>query len=430
MRRNWTLGSSPVLLLRRTFKALAWIGPAAILALAPQVHGAEPPPQTAPIQDGGAVPMGEALDFLEVKCRDLLAGCRIPASDGTILYTPDGKGNYRALWTRDFAYMVIYAGDLMPPDNVEAAIRYLIRGQREDGAVPDRVRPDGVPIYVAGPDENPLGEPNLDNPPFLVLAADAHWNRVDEDRRRALFLEWSTNLDRGLAYVPRSASGLVWNDPDHIHSPYGFTDTVGKTGDLFMESMLYWQAARCLARWHRHFGNGKQASEYTQQAGRIASAVGGLWDEDSGAFLAASRDCRQIDIWGNAYAVAIEFPMGSRRERVIDFLVKNYERYVWCGQVRHLLEGEYWHRLLTPVPRDRYQNGAYWATASGWVMQALAYRDRSLAARMFADLVEDFQNHDICECIHHNYRQLPSYVVSATNPRSAAKSLFQAHPAK
>ena len=155
----------------------------------------------------------------------------------------------------------------------------------------------------------------------------------------------------------------------------------------------------------------------------IERHLGNLWDERSGAFLATTKDCRQLDIWGNAYAVWLDFPLGQKRKRVLRFLATNYERCVWRGQVRHLLAGEYWQRLLAPVPPERYQNGAYWATASSWMMFALSRTDARLARRMWADLIADFRAGGVCECVNEGYRQLPSYVVSAANPLAAARRL-------
>jgi hypothetical protein len=361
--------------------------------------------------------------WLADKTRELLAGCRVRADDGTWLFTPDGKGNYRALWTRDFAYMVENAGDLMPRAEVEACLRYLIKGIRADGAAPDRVQPDAVAVYVGGDLAHPLGQPNLDNPLFLVVAVDEHLKRLPRRQAPARFREWAASLDQAMDWVPRSASGLVWNDPAQPHSPYGFTDTVGKTGELFFESLLYWTACRRLAEWHRRWGDSGRATEYRQRADAIARNLGTLWDEKAGAFLAATKDCRQLDVWGNAYAIWLDFPLRDQRKRVLHFLCTNHSRFVWRGQVRHLLAGEHWQRLLAPVQPERYQNGAYWATASGWVMYALAQNDRKLARRMWSDLIADFREGNVCECVNEGYRQLPSYVVSAANPLAAARRL-------
>jgi dienelactone hydrolase len=278
--------------------------------------------------------------YLQAVTRELLIGSQVTADDGTVLYTPDGKGNYRALWTRDFAYMVENAGDLVP-----------------------------------------------------------------------------------LEHIPRHASGLVWNDPADPHSPYGFTDTVGKTGELFFESLLYWTACRRMHAWHQRHGQPERALELERRAQRIVEALPRLWDDSPGAFLAASQDCRQLDIWGNAYAVYLDFPLGDRRRRILDFLTSHHDRFTWRGQIRHLLDDEYWQRLLIPIEPDRYQNGAYWATASGWMIYALAQTEPTLARRLWHELLADFQTRGVCECIHGEYRQLPSYVASATNPLAAARRL-------
>jgi len=373
---------------------------------------------------GSAQTTFSPVAYLKQTARQLLQGCQTKAHDGTVLYTPDGRAHYAALWTRDFAYMVEYAGDLMPAEHIEACIRYLIKGQREDGVVPDRVRPDGVPVYVAGPESNPLGEPNLDNPMFLVFASDAYLKRISPSRRKSIFTEWSPALDKGMEWVPRSAQGLVFNNPEKPHSPYGFTDCIAKTGDLLMESLLYWRACKQMANLHRQYGERRQAEEYLRRARQVEQNLGRLWDEKTGAFLAASVHCRQVDIWGNAYALAIGFPLGKRKAPVQQTLTRRYEDYMWKGQVRHLFQGEYWERLLTPVPRDRYQNGAYWATASGWVMQAIHPVNPQLALRTFEELIADFQQNGVYECVHPEYRQLESYVVSACNPLGAARKLW------
>jgi hypothetical protein len=372
----------------------------------------------------------EGIEYLTEATKRQLRGCIIKAADGTRLYTPDGKGNYAALWTRDFAYMVENAGDLMPGGDVEACVRYLINGIRGDGAAPDRVQADGRAVYVAGPAGRPLGQPNLDNAPFLVIAVDAYLRRIGPERRAALFKEWAPPLKRAMDYVPRSERGLIANDPDRPHSPYGFTDTVCKTGELFMESLLYWRGSRLMRGWLERMGAAADAQEYGGRAEVIERNIGVLWDDKAGMFLAATKDCRQTDLWGNAYAVAIDFPLGDKRRRIVSFLVDNYDRYVFRGQVRHLLKGEYWQRLLCPVAHDRYQNGAYWATASGWVMIAIAQERPNLARRMFADLISDFRARGICECITSEYRQLENYVDSATNPLAAARSLWGSDASK
>jgi hypothetical protein len=363
------------------------------------------------------------IAWLEQQARRLIDGCKLKAGDGTVLFTPDGRAHYHALWTRDFASMVENAGTLMPRAEVEAAIRYLIRGQRSDGAVADRVPADGVAVYTGGDPKHPLGEPNLDNPAFLVIAADEHLMRLPASDAPKLFAEWAPALERGMQWVPLSPRGLVWNDPTKPHSPYGFTDTVAKTGELLMESLLDWTACRRLAAWHQRTGHADRAARWLERSRAIEENLGVLWDDTAGAFLAATRDCRQVDIWGNAYAISLGIPLGARRSRVLTYLRDHIDQYTWRGQVRHLPKGEHWQRLLAPIEPERYQNGAYWATATGWVIEALNATDPARAKQLFRDLVADFHRAGICECVNEGYAQLESYVVSATNPFGAVRRL-------
>ncbi len=87
------------------------------------------------------------IEYLESETRRLLDGCRIQADDETDLYTPDSGGHYAAIWTRDFAYMVEYAGDLIPSGHIDACIRYLVSGQGADGWIPDRVETGWTASY-------------------------------------------------------------------------------------------------------------------------------------------------------------------------------------------------------------------------------------------------------------------------------------------
>ena len=94
--------------------------------------------------------MSEELKQLTELSRELLEGCKKTASDGTVLFTPDGVGNYDALWVRDLGYMAEYCGDLMGAKALEACIEFVLTGQREDGWFPDRVESSGEPVYAAG----------------------------------------------------------------------------------------------------------------------------------------------------------------------------------------------------------------------------------------------------------------------------------------
>ncbi len=359
----------------------------------------------------------EDVSWLNQECIRQLRGCRITASDGTILYSPGGGGRYKALWTRDFSYMVENAGDLIPHSQIREAIFYLLRGQREDGCIPDRVQPDGRVLYSAGAPDAPLGDVPTDNSQFIVkLVAD--YIRLSGDSK--FFSQVQTQLDKAMNFTRRSPDGLVHIPPGHRQSPYGFTDTVAKSGDLFFSSLLYWEACGLISHLHEKAGRLERSADYRYRAKLIEKNLDALFDAEAGLYLAASVDCRQIDIWGNAYSVYIRFPT-PHLEQIRQSLLKNLERYTWHGQIRQLPRGEYWQKLLTDVKKDTYQNGAYWGIASGWVIGAIAPVDPGKASTLFSDLVKFYRKKGVPECAGPGYLNLPDYVASAVNVRAVSR---------
>ena len=358
------------------------------------------------------------LEKLSTYAATLISACRKPAFDGTVLFTPDGVGNYDALWTRDFGYMVEYCSDLMDVHEIRSCIEYVIHRAREDGWMPDRCELGGEAVYAAGAKGSPVGRANLDNTPFLVFAVYYYFRMIGQENAAGHFTLWADALDRGMACIPLNSEGLVWNDDADPHSPYGFTDTVCKTGRLFMESVLFWRACRMMQELHNCVGNCVRAEMYGECSQKIENSISVLFDPKQGAFLAADGHCRQTDVWGMLYLLAVDFPLeDSIRNCVVKWLLENRERYLYKGQVCQLPDGEPWEKLLIEVPAGEYQNGAYWGTASGWALRFFRKYDHDFAEEMLDALLEDFESDGICECINEGYRKLPQFVVSATNSR-------------
>lgn len=361
---------------------------------------------------------GQQRHWLQSEARRQLQGCTITAANGAKLFTPDGEGHYAALWTRDFAYMVENAYELLNPDDVKKAIAYLLQGQRSDGCIPDRRQADGLSVYSAGGVKNPLGDPPTDNSPFMIkLAADY----VDFSGDLAFFRSHAVHLTAAMNYTPRSSDGLVYIDPAHPHSPYGFTDTIQKTGELLFSSLLYWEACQRLTALFIKIQDEANAAEFSNRAQQVVQHLDKLWDDETGLYRAASIDCRQSDIWGNAYAIYINFPLADKKGKIVRYLSEHFRHYVYCGQIRHLPEPEVWKKTLIPVKPGTYQNGAYWGTASGWVAYALAESHPQLARQIYQDLLQDYQLQGPHECVNIGYRQLNNYVASVVNPLGALR---------
>jgi len=362
----------------------------------------------------------EAYERIEALARDLLAACRHEADNGATIFYPDTGGAYQAMWTRDFAYMVEYAGQLMDAGEILGGIDYLLGGQRDDGVIPDRVCSDGTPIYHAGPVKQPLGgEPPTDNAQFMVKAVFAYCKLTGDFKA---FLERRETLYRGMESVPLSDDGLVFVDANRPHSAYGFTDTVAKTGKVLFSSLLYWEACQVLAEMLRQCEYHDEALEWYEAAEGAGKPLGQFYDDGFGMFRAASEDCNQIDLWGSAYACVNRAASKGQANRVADFFLAAWDQCFHKGHVRHLPGRETWQRLLLNIGPETYQNGAFWAVPTGWCAQTINLLNEGAAARLIRDCLAQWEAEGVYECIGpYTQPKAAGYVASATNMLGACR---------
>ncbi len=341
-----------------------------------------------------------------------LEGCRVKGAGGVWLHTPDGVGNYKALWTRDFYYMVEYAGDLLDPGEIKASISYLLAGQRDDGCIPDRVNVAGQPVFSPGPPGKPMADHALDNASFMAMLVCSY---VDQYRDRPLFRKLEPQLRKALDFVTVGEANLVYNDPEDPQCVYGFTDIVLKTGNLLFSSLLYYKANLEMFQLCRELDCGTPAI-YRERAEKVRQNIHVLWSDEHGMFWAADKDCRQVDVWGSAYAVDVGITTDEQSGRIAQYLVDHIDQIAWKGQIRHLpLSEGTWDKLFKPCEEGTYQNGAYWATPLAWVIPVLAKANPALGREMLGTVIKDFQENGIHECINDGYVKVPDFVVSATN---------------
>lgn len=356
--------------------------------------------------------------ILEVTKR-LLRGGTVMADCGTKLYTPDGFGFYKALWGRDFAYILQSAGEFIPPEEMKEAIEFLMAGAREDGWIPDRREPDGVARYTAG-DEHFPAAPNLDTGPFLVIAADVYLRQLDGEQAKMQFEAWQNVLRRSLECLPVDENGLVLNDTQPPHSPYGFTDCIVKTGKLAMETLLLWQALKIMADWEDCCG--QNTDDLVKKIHAVEAVFASVFTDKDGMLLASTGCCAQTDVWASCYAVHIGFPLPEeQKNKISNWLIDHYDEVTEGGQIRHLPGGEFWEKTFVPVAPGEYQNGAFWATATEWFCSAVGRLDEGLAVKTVEAALDYFEKYGIFECVNGEYRKLDTFVASATNVYAAAK---------
>lgn len=362
-----------------------------------------------------------AFARLQSRVAALLARARMNHPLGVVAYTPAAGGEaYPALYLRDFTYMAESAPEFIPVDEVRALIALLITHLSPDGLCPERISNEGEVIYVCHG-----ARPAADSPLFLVKLSAAYARHGGDHTFLASIF---AALCRTLATVPtESATGLVWIDPSAPHTAYGFTDTIAITGRHLYCSLLLFEACQNLAALATQLDRASDAARYREQAARIHQNLDLLWSPAHQLYFAGSHDCRQADVWGSAYACVIGALSAERCMVVARSLWQKRDRFIWRGQIRHLLTPEHWQRRIVEADwtaPGQFQNGPYWATATGWMAEIFESVTPGSGTALLCELAADFEAHGVWECVGPNgYARVRDNLSSACLPYASWKKL-------
>ena len=369
----------------------------------------------------GSDDLHNAIAWLDDKAEQMIRDSVRITKSGFHAFPPQAGSGYEAFWLRDYEYMLEGKIGAFTDKELKDSCLMFVNAQSKEGAMVDCVKFDGTAIYKPG--YGSVGQnPVADGSQFTVSVA---WHTFRKIKDRELLANIIDSLIRGMEYVPRDPkTHLVHIDPNQPwdRCPYGFTDLVRKKGDVFFCSILYVRAAQQLADMLDELKRSDQARQWRGRADKISQSIRkSFWDGQMGLFRAATVSCREPDIWGSAYSVYIGVADEKQAQQIASYFRDHYSEIVKRGQLRHTPGGVYWE---VGPDRETYQNGAYWGTASGWMIHALYRRNPERAARMFNDLVDYYQTYAIYECTNGEYRQLPHYVASATNPYGVVRDLL------
>jgi len=362
------------------------------------------------------------VSWLEKEAHRIIRASRREMKDGTAAFPPQVGIGYEAFWLRDYAYTLEGSiGSYSEKELIEAC-RCFIRSLGPNGEGVDCVKYDGTPIYKPG--YGSMGRnPVADGSQFTVSVAYHTYRQTTNQDLLAAILD---PLVKTMGAVPRNPqTGLVFIDPAVAwdRCPYGFTDTVRKQGDELFCSLLYVQACRQLAELLLAGRREQETRQWQDEAERVAaSARTVFWDGEVGLFRAATVTCREHDIWGSAFAVFLGVADAAQSRAIALYFKTHYDQIVQHGQIRHLPGGVYWERA---GDRNKYQNGAYWATPTGWFVYTLDLVDPALADRTVLDLVSHMKTHGACEWILGETRKLPNYLASAALPLNGIRAMFE-----
>ena len=186
-------------------------------------------------------------------------------------------------------------------------------------------------------------------------------------------------------------------------------------------------------------GNIFLSEKYRQIAQKLKTAIPELFLDPRGMLRASTGKSNQADVWGTGLAIYLNILEGENKEKACRFLADAYKKgYLACkGNIRHVLttddfnETTAWEFSL--VPKDTYQNGAYWGTPTGWICFAISMADFSLAQKLAGEYIADLRSNDFrngvdsgapYECFHPSgYRQNPVYMTTVSCPLIVFRSM-------
>jgi len=394
------------------FKNLVFVLPAVALVSAAQVTGALARPAN----------LAGAVTWLESESHRLIRAGKRTMKDGTAAFPPQVGIGYEAFWLRDFAYTLEGCIDSYSEKELRQACKIFIHSIRADGAGVDCVTFDGRPIYKPG--FGTMGaNPVADGSQFTIAVA---WHTYRKTKDSKFLGEIIKHLVRTMNAVPRNPeTGLVHiKNGDWDRCPYGFTDTVRMQGDILFCSLLYVEACHRLSKLLNAVERKADAAEWKLEANTIAKSIREVfWDPQTGLFRAATIRCREHHIWGSAFAVYLGVADEKQSRAIAGYFRDNYSQIVQKDQIRHLPGGVYWETCV--AAHDTYQNGAYWATPTGWFVYTLDIVDPKLADQTVIDLVTDFRENGACEWVFGEKHRLPDYLASASLPLAGIRAMIK-----
>ena len=376
----------------------------------------------------------EDVDFLRDLTREVVQAARVRPGEkrggpmanttGFTLIMPGG--NYPAYWIRDFA-MSLDSGCVTAEEMLDH-LRLTARCQNGPEArhlkhglivppfaIPDHINFDAGAVYYPGTYAS--NEEQGDGTYGMLPPIDDHFefihiaHRYYRATQRTGFLGETvggiTVLDRLLkAYAAPTtdpATGLVVTSAQDRAVGFGFCDSIYFTGQLLFPSLLRFRAANQLAELCRAAGRLAPVAPLRSDAKNIASHLVPTFGDRSrlsGWLRAATGVGRQPDVWGTLYALHLGALRGAAARLAFRTIADAVTREtITCeGAVRHV-PGDLdasptsaWEKAA--CAHNTYQNGAFWHTPTGWLIEALSQTDRPLARRIFQDYIRHLRQGD------------------------------------
>ncbi|KAA9034365.1 hypothetical protein FW778_22630 [Ginsengibacter hankyongi] len=326
------------------------------------------------------------LERLRESLLESLTRSKIVFGSSLKLHSPSVSATYRGIWPDDFLYPMMVQPDLYNKEELTAIARFLTESIVDLPCFPDRVEADGMPVMQPGS----LNSPHAIHMPLHLPAA---WIRlIDHLEKWGAEIprkeDWARIFERSMELVPFSC-GLAYIDPQHPGVDFGFHDPEAITGFVLMSSMILHFGLTRAARFFDNCIDKDVTTRWTRLAKGIPENLYRLFDKEEGAFLAGSKDCRQVNVWGNGLAYWMVEP--AEQKSIVDWYRKHRDDIFLKGFTRQIAEKDGWQRQLVNVPLGSYTNGGFWSIGTGWVLPAIAHQDIEFAVEIAKELVANVE---------------------------------------
>jgi hypothetical protein len=384
-----------------------------------------------------------------------------PNNTGGILIRPGGRDCYPAFWIRDYA-MSLESG-LVPPEEQKHMLFLTASTQCDQtwitkngsmipyGAIADHIRiDDTLPIFFPGTysyEDQGSGVwgkvPPYSDQFFFIHMAWQYLKSLPDKNILLKEINGMALIDRlELAFkvAPSGKNHLVYTTSDFRGVDFGFRDVIEITGYLCYPSILKYRAANELAEMYTLLDKPNKALVYQNIASAIKKAIPEVFMDDSGMLRASTEKSQQRDVWSTALGVYLNVLDTELSQRACKILAQAYKdgTLAYKGNIRHIIstddfdETTAWEYSLGE--KNKYQNGAYWGTPTGWVCYAIALVDLKSARSLSKEYVDDLRDTDYrkggefggpYECFHPETGNLqnPVYLTTVSCPYSVFKVL-------
>lgn len=304
-------------------------------------------------------------------------------------------GLYDSIWPDDFAFPTMVYPECLSIEEYQRIADFLTESCQGLAVVPDRVRFDGVPIMSPGPFGEPISHRMAAHLPSAWVRLLSHLEKLGVTLKNRAF--WAKLIDRSFRHV-EYVDGLVYIDPNKPYVGFAYHDCIAITGHDFLSSIVTMKGLRRAAILFQEDLPSVIREEWLSIASRIESSLSRLYETKKKAFLAGSVTGRQVDIWANGLYYGKANP--EEKQGIREYLINHMEQIIYQGCTRQISESNGWEKLMVDMPVNRYMNGGYWPTGTGYIFQAIYEGDRKSGIQLIRDLIAALPKYDYPEWIN------------------------------